>query len=69
MDGTDPTSCSIAAVIGSLRTGSFSRAVFDATVALMPDGVALREVPIVDVPLFNRDLETRGHRGRQPRSR
>jgi chromate reductase len=56
----DLSSLSIAAVIGSLRSASFNRAVFDAAVGLMPEGTSLVEVPIVDVPLFNQDLEGEG---------
>jgi chromate reductase len=48
---------SITAVIGSLRSASFNRRVFEALVTLMPDGAELTEVPIVDVPLFNQDIE------------
>ncbi|MEM8707134.1 MAG: NADPH-dependent FMN reductase, partial [Actinomycetota bacterium] len=50
----------LVAIIGSLRSGSFHRAVFDAAVELVPDGVTLREVPVAEVPFYNGDLEDDG---------
>ncbi|MEZ5246985.1 MAG: NADPH-dependent FMN reductase [Acidimicrobiales bacterium] len=60
MSTAHPPPLSIAAVIGSLRSASFNRAVFDAAVDLAPAGVSLVEAPIVDVALFNQDLEGDG---------
>ncbi|MEM8708437.1 MAG: NAD(P)H-dependent oxidoreductase [Actinomycetota bacterium] len=48
------------AVIGSLRAASFHRAVFDAAVELVPEGVTLREVPVAEVPFYNGDVEDAG---------
>jgi NAD(P)H-dependent FMN reductase len=47
----------LGAVIGSLRTGSFHRMLFENAQELMPDDVSLVEIPIVDLPFFNEDLE------------
>ncbi|MEM9464491.1 MAG: NADPH-dependent FMN reductase [Actinomycetota bacterium] len=47
----------LGAVIGSLREGSFHRIVFENAQELLPDGVSLTEIPIVDLPFFNQDLE------------
>jgi chromate reductase len=51
---------SLVGIIGSLRRESFNRAVFDAAVELVADGVTLTEVPIGDVPLYNGDVEEAG---------
>lgn len=50
----------IAAIVGSLRAASFNRSVMSAAAGAMPDGVELVEVSIVDVPLFNQDVEEAG---------
>lgn len=47
----------IACVIGSLREKSFNRALFNTLVAVAPKGVAVREAPIGDLPLYNADNE------------
>ncbi len=50
----------LAAVIGSLRAGSFHRVVFEAARTLVPTGVELVEASIRDVPLFDQDIEDAG---------
>ncbi len=47
----------LGAIVGSLRAGSFHRILFESAAAAAPDGVELREIPIVDLPFFNQDLE------------
>ena len=47
----------LGAVIGSLREGSFHRIVFENALEVLPDGVSMAEIPVVDLPFFNEDLE------------
>jgi chromate reductase len=47
----------VGVVIGSLRRESMSRRVADALVPLAPAGLALQEIAIGDLPLYNGDLE------------
>lgn len=47
----------VAVLVGSLRKGSFSRAVADNLATLATDKVKLRSVEIGDLPLYNPDLE------------
>lgn len=47
----------VAVLVGSLRKGSFSRAVADNLATLAEDGVKLRFVEIGDLPLYNPDLD------------
>lgn len=42
---------------GSLRAGSFNRALLAAAAELMPDGSSLEILSIDDVPLYNADIE------------
>lgn len=48
----------IAVLVGSLRSGAFSRQVADALIAIAPEGLKLDIVEIGDLPLYNQDLET-----------
>ena len=48
----------ILGVVGSLRAGSFNRALLRANVELAPPDVALEVFDISDVPLYNADLDT-----------
>lgn len=50
----------LVAIIGSLRAESFNRLVFDAAVELADPSVALVEVSLRDVPLYNGDVEAAG---------
>ncbi len=50
-------SLTIAALCGSLRTGSFNRALLDAAVDLAPSGVTIQIAEIGDLPLYNEDLD------------
>ena len=47
----------VAVLVGSLRKGSFSRAVADNLATLAGDKLALRIVEIGDLPLYNPDLD------------
>ena len=47
----------LGALVGSLRSGSVHRALFERAATAAPDDVDLREIPIVDLPFFNQDLE------------
>jgi NAD(P)H-dependent FMN reductase len=47
----------IAAIVGSLRRGSYNRALLRAAIELSPDGCTIRQVPIDDIPLYNADLQ------------
>lgn len=44
-------------IAGSLRTGSYNRALLAAATRLMPPGAELRVLSIDDVPLYNADFE------------
>jgi len=48
----------VAVIVGSNRRQSLNRALANALVKLGPDNIAVRFVPIDDLPLFNQDLET-----------
>jgi chromate reductase len=45
-------------VVGSLSATSVNRTVARALVTMAPDDAELREIPIGDLPLFNRDMES-----------
>lgn len=44
------------ALVGSLRAGSYNRALWRAALAHAPEGLVLEEGPIGDLPLYNADL-------------
>ena len=44
-------------MIGSLRTASFNRKVFDNSHELLPAGVTLAEIPIRELPLYNQEIQ------------
>lgn len=54
------TPISLVGIIGSLRAESANRALFATATELVPAGVTLVEAPIVDVPLYNGDVEAAG---------
>jgi chromate reductase len=47
----------VAAICGSLRRDSWNRKLMRAAIARAPAALAIAEVPIGDLPLFNEDLE------------
>ena len=44
---------------GSLRAGSYNRALLAAAARVMPAGSALEILPVDEVPLYNADIESR----------
>lgn len=47
-------------IAGSLRTGSFNRALLRASQELAPSHVCIMTADLADIPVFNADLEARG---------
>lgn len=56
MSGTRPLK--VLGMAGSLRSGSFNRALLAAAVELAPEGMALEVFDLADIPLYNGDLDT-----------
>jgi len=52
----------ILGIAGSLRRGSYNRALVEAARGLMPAGIALETFELDDIPLYNRDLDVDGLR-------
>jgi len=50
----------IAGIAGSLRRGSYNRALLRAAAELMPEGAVLRVLSIDEVPLYDGDVEAAG---------
>ena len=50
----------IAAIAGSLRRGSFNRALIHAAQELAPEGMTIEIVEIGDLPFYNADVEAKG---------
>lgn len=50
----------VAGIVGSLRAGSYNRALFRVAVSALPERLQIVEAPILDVPLFNQDVEDAG---------
>ena len=50
----------VAAIVGSLRAGSYNRALLRTAIELQPPGLAIVEAPIREVPVFNEDVEDAG---------
>jgi chromate reductase len=50
----------ILGIAGSLRTGSYNRSLLRAAQALTPSGLSLTTFDLIDVPLYNGDVEARG---------
>lgn len=47
----------VAVIVGSARTGSFTRRVAEALIARAPAGLACEIVPIADLPMYNQDYD------------
>jgi chromate reductase len=47
-------------IAGSLRTGSYNRALLGAAQEVAPDGMEVRTFDLTPIPLFNGDVEARG---------
>ncbi len=54
------TNLTIAGIAGSLRTGSYNRALLRAAAELAPAGMRIEIFDLVDVPLYNGDVEAAG---------
>ncbi|MCB0720285.1 MAG: NAD(P)H-dependent oxidoreductase [Bacteroidetes bacterium] len=52
----------IVGIAGSLRKGSYNRALLRAAIECAPEGMTLEELPIDDVPLYNADIDIDGSR-------
>jgi chromate reductase, NAD(P)H dehydrogenase (quinone) len=50
----------IVAFAGSLRRGSFNRALIHAAQELAPDGMAIELIELADLPFYNADVEAEG---------
>jgi chromate reductase len=59
VEGT-PRAVKVAGFAGSLRQGSFNRALLRAAVELAPERMAIETLDIADIPLFNADVEAQG---------
>jgi chromate reductase len=47
-------------IIGSLRAGSYNRALMNVAMGLLPEGMTLEIGEIADIPLYNADVEAQG---------
>lgn len=55
------TSCNVLVFCGSLRKGSFNRAIVDTLPALAPEGMRFADAPSsADLPIYNADIEAEG---------
>jgi len=59
MDGGD-AKLRVLGIAGSLRAGSFNRALLRAAQELAPEGMEIRAFDITPIPLYNGDVEARG---------
>jgi chromate reductase len=50
----------IVAIAGSLRRGSFNRALIQAARELAPDGMTIESIEIEELPFYNADVEAEG---------
>ena len=50
----------ILAIAGSLRKGSYNKALVRATQELAPEGMTITSFDLADIPLFNEDVEAEG---------
>jgi chromate reductase len=56
----DQSTCHILGIAGSLRKGSYNRALLRAAREVAPDGVTIEIFDIGDIPLYNGDIEAQG---------
>jgi chromate reductase len=56
----DKTTLRVLGIAGSLRAGSFNRALLRAAQELTPDGMEIRIFDIAPIPLYNADVEAKG---------
>lgn len=57
---TDDATMRVLGVCGSLRRGSFNRAVLRAAIELAPEGMTIEPAEIRDIPLYDEDLRSAG---------
>ena len=57
---TDTQAIRVLGVVGSLRQGSYNRALLRTAVELAPAGMTLATFDLLDVPLYNGDVEALG---------
>jgi chromate reductase len=50
----------VAAIVGSLRRGSYNRGLLQSAMLVEPDGMRIYEVSIDELPFYNEDLERAG---------
>jgi chromate reductase len=55
-----PRAVKVAGFAGSLRQGSFNRALLRAAIELAPERMAIETLDIADIPLYNADVEAQG---------
>jgi chromate reductase len=55
-----PRAVKVVGFAGSLRQGSFNRALLRAAVELAPERMAIETLDIADIPLYNADVEAQG---------
>jgi chromate reductase, NAD(P)H dehydrogenase (quinone) len=60
MGTDDPTTITVAGLVGSLRARSFNRGLLRAAVELAPDGMTIADVPIGELPHYNEELDFDG---------
>lgn len=51
----------IGLIIGSTRKNSYSRAIANQSIALLPDDIEVKEIKIDKLPLYNQDLDDEGN--------
>ena len=56
----DARSLRVVGIAGSLRSGSYNRALLRAAQELAPDGMSIAIFDLIDVPLYNGDVEAAG---------
>lgn len=54
------SSYEVAGIVGSLRRGSYNRALLRAAIEAAPSELDIQIVEIIDVPLYNQDVEDEG---------
>jgi chromate reductase len=56
----NPTPVRVVGLAGSLRQGSYNRALLRAAQGMTPEGMKIEIFDLIDVPLYNADVETAG---------
>ena len=55
-----PETCNVLGFAGSLRRASYNRGLVRAAADVAPSGIAIQIVDLVDIPLYNQDVEDAG---------